>query len=499
MPSPASAHHLSVLIASYPFADGYRLLALGEELVQRGHNVSFCSTVNWESLDQIAQERGMDFMNVGKFSVSKNEFYRMHKEMIAGLNSLYVNPIAVATRVQRHVKLSIEQVVEYLQRLDLRRWDLIVVPEAFANSATCLAQQVNVPVIVVMKRLVIGYHQPEWPFSDPVSTGTDDLSFAERLQGVIQQPLQTFLMQYIHPGKLSLTDPICKRVFHTALPECHEFPCLVVSPFGFEFARTVSPLVEYVGPILLKENTTLPSDLSMWLAGKSERSVVYINMGHYVEPTIALAQTIVEGLQPTGYSVVWNLWDITQSKVGGLELDTSRFFIADSIPESKLLQHQSVAMAVLHGENIALIEAIYHAVPLIVIPFGGDHGGNAARVEASGAGITLDMSKLSAATIRASVETIASREYLREAQRLRKISLQAGGVERAADLVELYADVGYQHLVPAYIKYKWSWVQYYNADVWLVLGVLGASVICCTVKLFKCCCRMIGSRKVKSD
>ena len=56
-------------------------------------------------------------------------------------------------------------------------------------------------------------------------------------------------------------------------------------------------------------------------------------------------------------------------------------------------------------------------------------------------------------------------------------------------IVELYADIGYQHHVPAYVKYKWSWVQYYNVDVKLLLCVLLACVIYCTAKLCKCCCR----------
>ena len=109
-------------------------------------------------------------------------------------------------------------------------------------------------------------------------------------------------------------------------------------------------------------------------------------------------------------------------------------------------------------------------------------------MKAFGTCIALNMNQLTAATIRDSVQAIEAGEYREKARQLRKIFLQAGGVERAADLVELYADVGYQHLVPAYVKYKWSEVQYYNVDVELVLCVLVADVIYCTAKLCKCCC-----------
>ena len=111
-------------------------------------------------------------------------------------------------------------------------------------------------------------------------------------------------------------------------------------------------------------------------------------------------------------------------------------------------------------------------MPIIVLPLFGDQFGNAARVQAAGAGIYLHLSELTADLVKNSVETIKNGDYRKEAAKMREIFLQAGGVDRASDLMELYADVGYQHLVPAYAKYKWTWVQYYNAAVKLLLCML---------------------------
>ena len=86
--------------------------------------------------------------------------------------------------------------------------------------------------------------------------------------------------------------------------------------------------------------------------------------------------------------------------------------------------------------------------------------------------------------------------------RLKKIFVAAGGVERAAELVEFYEAVGYSHLIPAYAKYNWSWVKYYNVDVYLFLGIV--ITIVASFFSFCCCCmyeRVCGSRtpKEKAD
>ena len=71
---------------------------------------------------------------------------------------------------------------------------------------------------------------------------------------------------------------------------------------------------------------------------------------------------------------------------------------------------------------------------------------------------------------------------------LRRVFREAGGVDRAANLVEHYCDVGYRHLIPAYAKYNWSWVQYYNVDVHAVILVTLVIAGYLVMKLCQCVC-----------
>ena len=66
-------------------------------------------------------------------------------------------------------------------------------------------------------------------------------------------------------------------------------------------------------------------------------------------------------------------------------------------------------------------------------------------------------------TIKKSIETIESGGYHEKAQKMRQIIKRAGGVDKAADLAEFYVYIGYDHLIPGPVKYKWSrsWIHTY--------------------------------------
>ena len=107
--------------------------------------------------------------------------------------------------------------------------------------------------------------------------------------------------------------------------------------------------------------------------------------------------------------------------------------------------------------------------------------------------------ELSAADMTNAVHTVTSEDFKSNARKLSKMYKFAGGAKTASDLVEFYADVGYDHLIPAFAKYNWTWVQYYNADVYAVLIGLLIVLLFAVYKCVKFCCCCKWSNKTKDS
>ena len=155
----------------------------------------------------------------------------------------------------------------------------------------------------------------------------------------------------------------------------------------------------------------------------------------------------------------------------------------------------------MHGGANGLHESLHSGVPLILVPGMKEQIGNAGRVHHHRLGIHLNRDELTAEQVYQSILEIDSGDYRQNVAKIQKVFRQAGGVKRAADLVEFYSEVGYDHLIPAYAKYQWSWVQYYNVDVYSLLLLLALITVYVDYRILKCICSRCchSTHKQKSD
>ncbi len=499
----AQEKQLKVLLVPIPFAGHlYPISALGEQMVRNRHNVTICTPVvnNTDLQTKTAQLAGMNLWNAG------NDVFDTEK--IAELSRKASNQTFLESIFHRDDSEN-DETKKLLRRLNLllnnsqiQTFDIIVVDIWLSPLVACISKNFNVPFIVVSPGLL--WHPsllPTWPFPLLGTSLSPDLTFLQRMLITVYRPVLSFFLS---------------RILDTSLPELqcgaeqdyllesfgHYVPLFITSVIGFEYPREISPLTSYVGPLLTKNPEPIRLDLANWLNEKSDKSVVYVSMGSVIYLTKEMGEAILNGVLDSGMNLVWSLREQNRDILDGITVNKERVFLVKWAPQLSVFTHRVTAAAILHGGLGGLQEALANNVPVVVVPIANDHGDDAARVEFFNLGVSIPPSKLTAKRVTESLRTILSEAvYAESITRLREMYRFAGGVERAAKLVEHYSVVGYDNLVPAYARYEWNWIVYYNVDVKILLLCLAALCVYTFCRCCMClCCKCFGRpQKTKQD
>ena len=472
---------LNVVVMALP-ASGHMspLLAVGEELVRRGHNVTFITTTYSDSENKTREKvrrLGMTYMSAG-------ESIMLSQLTVKGSNSQF-SVFGIIEKITTILPDEIHAIMEYVSNYLVRNSVDVIVGEDFLQTVLlCLANQKSIKTIMIGTTLQYQPHTlPSWPWPGLLSGAmSDDPSFLQRwrmaLMNVAFKALfSNILIAYV----ISPIQDYCPSVTLTqasTAPGVY-IPHIVPSVIGFEYPRTISPLTTYVGPILTKSPDPIPKELQEWLDSKEDQSVVYVSMGSLMNLNKEKGYALLNGVLSTNYSLMWALKTSNQDILNGVEINDEQTYISSWAPQLAVLGHRAVRIAIVHGGMNGIHEALYNEIPLIVMPFSGDQMSNAGRVHHHSLGIHLQESDITVSGIADAIKRVDEGNYRENVKHLKKSFVDAGGVERAADLIELYDDIGYSHLIPAYAQHNWSWVQYYNADLYTVLVLL--SILVCVL------------------
>lgn len=458
--------HLSVLVIT-PADLGHliKIAAIGEALGRRGHNVTLLTT-DRQGFDQreLAKRTGMNYVSAGQDAHSLDEYVQVQKVIDDSYNYL-----AFTSAVANYFSMAAKQIFGHLRTLE-EQWDVVIVDRTFYHSMYCYMKHYewDIPMIVTASNVETSF--PPWPYPSILTSYNDNLSFFQRLHTTVQQMAFVIAKAYFSGSQLFSLDIDCSPYYSYCFSDPGSFvPLVVFTVPGLDYPRPMLPLTHYVGPMIFWSNDNLSVDLQQWLEARAVQTVVYISMGSSVHLSEETGSAILNGVLGANFSAIWSLRKSNYNILEGLHVERSRVFVAEWLPQQEVLKSKAIALTISHGGMGGVSESLYQGVPLIVIPFGKDQPGNAGRVESAGAGVNLNRHELTAEKVREAIEIVALPKYRRAAMKLQKLFHHMGGQTRAAELVELYADVGYNHLVPSYFKYEWNWIQYYNLDVYAVL------------------------------
>ena len=412
---------LSILLTTLPYPGHVTpAAALGEELVRRGHNVTFCTTLleGNDIAQRKAREAGMNLLSTGPDFLTYENYQNMSK-FITGTWTEYLEMFKTAIYMIHETP---NRVGKHLDKLGMKSFDMIISTEFMTQMTACLSRNWDIPAVILSTTFQVHpHHLPPWPFPVHVTkkrggrvSTSDNLSYLQRLGFAIVKPLAALSWKYfVTQLQLSNFEFECPvtRSYAELFPGVYA-PQIVPTVIGFEYPRTSSPLTHYVGAVVSKNPQNMPTELKTWLDSKPERSVVFVSMGSIAQLSAEHGKAIVNAMNITDYSAIWSLRESNRYILEGLELDREQFYISKWVPQLAVLRHKAILMAILQGGMNGVHEAIYFGVPLITVPFVNDQADVSARVHHQGVGIQLLRNQLTTENLVASINAIESGKIL---------------------------------------------------------------------------------------
>ncbi|XP_061114675.1 UDP-glucuronosyltransferase 1-2-like [Conger conger] len=391
-----------------------------------------------------------------------------------------------------------------MQKLREARFDLVLTDPVFPTGVL-VAHYLQLPLVLNVRWIVNGeghFAITPSPLSyipQVFSQNSDRMDFLQRVSNILYHGLNQYMYYfYTNPPY----EAVCQEFFPPgvdvfSLTQGADLWLMRVD-FVFEFPRPTMPNVVYMGGFQCRPAQPLPPELEEFVQSSGEHGVVLMSLG-----------TLLGGLQPHFSEVIASAFARLPQKVLWRHLGArpstlgNNTLLVDWLPQNDLLGHPKTRAFVTHGGTNGIYEAIYHGVPVLGLPLIFDQMDNMVRMEARGAGITLDVTLLEVDSL-----TQALRDVLDEQKPYRENMRRMSRLHRDRPIEPLdsglfWIEYVMRHGGAAHLRtesYRMPWYAYHNLDVLaLLLGSAMALLLLISVTcrcLFQRLCRV---RKVKQQ
>ncbi|XP_068167665.1 UDP-glucuronosyltransferase 3A1-like isoform X2 [Antennarius striatus] len=175
--------------------------------------------------------------------------------------------------------------------------------------------------------------------------------------------------------------------------------------FSLEFPQPLLPCTVLVGGLLNKHAKPTEQDLQLWISGFGEAGVIVVSLGSMVS-SISVAPLLIELV--AGFSKIPQgvIWRYDPKRWPSHLLRPPNIRLADWLPLNDLLGHKKTRLFITHGGQNSLLQAVYHAVPVLAIPLFGDQFDNVVRAETKGLGLSIKPSHVTRELLNSTIQTL---------------------------------------------------------------------------------------------
>jgi len=402
---PASSGHLNTM------------LPLTQELQKRGHRLSFIG------LPYVAEKiaaTGLEFCSIEPkdYTPESREAALAKLGQMSGLEAVKYTAELLAGG-ERNI---LEYAPEVIKQAGI---EALLVDEVL-RSGTIVAEYLDIPFITICSALILR--------KDPIvpphySFWNNSRAWWARLRNqlgyqilrVAAKPMIEVVMEYRQKWQLPLK--------YDFIPQ--ELAIISHQPSELEFPRENLPThFHFTGPYHYTSSRE-PVDFP-WekLNGKP---LIYASMGTLQNRLINVFEKIAAACANLDAQLIISLGG--SAKPESLPKLAGNPLVVEYAPQLELLK--KATLVITHAGMNTTLETLTNGIPMVAIPVTNDQPGVAARVVWAGAGEGIPVGKLTTAKLQKALNKVLTEDaYKKNAVRLKEAIERAGGVKRAADIVE---------------------------------------------------------------
>ncbi|XP_071500002.1 UDP-glucuronosyltransferase 2C1-like [Diadema antillarum] len=464
------------------------LSALARGLVKNGHCVTaLVSDCHYEELND---DTAYSHLKFDVFADSTTTFVRKNPFRSPSrrcLHSQTFNSGVSMTRHQQTIAGSLTRCSFLLdhvltQRNQGVRYDLLIV-DAHKGCSILLAGVLDVPYILVVPRGIepslsrrVGAPDTTAYFPEISSGLSHKMNFRQRVFNTISsfyEDLSLFIANdvylFLFNFKYEIRVPINRVISNAQL-------VLINSDFAIDFPFPLAPNAVAVGGLTTRDPKPLDEDWVELISPTGE-GVVLVALG--TKDTSAGAKSGIQisdltklsrALAAIPQAVIWQTHEPMPSGV----LLGANTKLVKWCPQNDLLGHGAVKLLIFSGETNSLYEAVYHGVPVVVIPIAPEGWDVAARVLERGLGMSADLSRATSEGLSHSILEVMNNHSFRDNAR-RVSAIMKERPLRPMDLAVHWIELILQH-GGGYLRPSSCDLHFWQSSSLDVFGFLALSV-----------------------
>lgn len=395
------------------------MLPLGQELKRRGHRVTVLGILDTQPQTLAA---GLEFLVIGESDfpqgVTRNLFTQLGT--LSGLKALRYTITWIANLAEAYLR----DAPEVIQRAGI---NALLVDQASSAGGT-IAQHLRIPFVTVCSAVVLNREITVPPFNtawtyDPSWWGTVRNRLGYKLLTQTAKPIRKVINSYRR--QWSLPPANSPNDDYSQLAQISQ------QPAELEFPRQQLPkCFHFTGPYHYSgSRTSVPFPYEQ-LTGQP---LIYASLGTIQNRLLWVFRMIAEACK--GFDV-----QLVISLGGGQSPDLlpdlpGKPLVVGYAPQLELLQKATLTIS--HAGMNTTLESFTNGVPIVAIPISNDQPGVAARIAWTGAGEVVPLGKVSVDRLHNAITQVLTEDsYKKNAVRLQEAIHRAGGVTRAADIIE---------------------------------------------------------------